>query len=115
MKPFHYYLIAALLLVGSMPIYHSILTHRSGDSVIASPVSPPLPSSPHSPTHSIQPEAVAYSCEKEPDAPPCVLERAAREGRAKCVAGVVYRTYDHVIEPWPPGNIRCSQWKTPPL
>jgi hypothetical protein len=37
----------------------------------------------------------------------CAVGDALSKGRAKCVAGIVYRTYDHVIEPWP-GNIRCS-------
>jgi hypothetical protein len=28
---------------------------------------------------------------------------------AKCVEGVVYRTYGHVIEPWP-GHVRCAEF-----
>jgi hypothetical protein len=34
-------------------------------------------------------------------------QEAMAQGRAKCVAGVVYSTADHVIEPWP-GNVHCS-------
>ncbi|KJV34843.1 hypothetical protein [Luteibacter yeojuensis] len=33
---------------------------------------------------------------------------ALSDGRATCVAGVVYATSGHVIEPWP-GHIRCDQ------
>jgi len=33
---------------------------------------------------------------------------ALRGGNAKCVAGTIYRTYGHVIEPWPPGNLGCE-------
>jgi len=32
---------------------------------------------------------------------------AITHGRAKCVWGVVYRTSDHVIEPWP-GHVTCE-------
>lgn len=47
---------------------------------------------------------------KEPSVPrsnASAAQEAMAHGRAKCVAGVVYSTADHVIEPWP-GNLHCS-------
>jgi len=104
MKAAGHYAFAGLLLLASVPIYRYILAHRveAGSAVAAPVVAVRLP------------EAVPYvdcrvassaECSERVNAANAYA--ALREGRAKCVAGVVYRTADHVIEPWP-GNVSCD-------
>lgn len=90
------YVLAVLLTLATVPIYRYIY-HRAvrADQVVANP-------------------ATATSVRLEPARSRRFAmtpnEQAAYNamavGRAKCVAGTVYRTSDHVIEPWP-GNVRC--------
>lgn len=95
MRPSAYYVIAGLLVLASLPIYRYIYLRAvrpdvpAPPSVTASRARAPVPSSRF--VSLVQAEAAA----------------AMRSGRAKCVAGVVYRTADHVIEPWP-GHVQCQ-------
>lgn len=80
--------------VGECAIYRVILDKRSVAPVLlayrsAAPVSPPK-----------------VSRDTPFGANELAASKAISERRAKCVNGVVYRTYDHVIEPWP-GDVRC--------
>jgi hypothetical protein len=97
MKDVVYYALAGLLVLASVPIYRSILSHRAQvDSVTSAPalsVDTPVPSSARSR------RVVMTRNESE-------ASDAIQAHRAKCVAGVVYRTADRVIEPWP-GHVRC--------
>lgn len=96
MKPSTYYLLALLLLAGSIPAYMALARHEVADP-------------PRVATRSKAPAPAVVAFESRP-ASMTRNESAALAAieahRAKCVAGVVYRTADHVIEPWP-GNVRC--------
>lgn len=95
MRPSGHYVIAGLLVLASLPIYYYVYRRAVRPDVIlpARVVPKPKPGSASSDrvfmTHD---EAAA-------------LDALGRH-RAKCVEGVVYRIYDHVIEPWP-GGVRC--------
>jgi len=93
MRPSGYYVIAGLLVLASLPIYWYIyLRAVRPDNLEASHVDAP---------HSVSVSRRFYMTPNEVSA-----FRAIVAGRARCVAGVVYRTSDHVIEPWP-GRVRC--------
>lgn len=98
------YLLAALLTAATVPIYIYIY-HRAirPDIVTQLPRAVPVP-------------GVTYADRAHDHDRPTVLSpneyramEALGSGRAKCVAGVVYRTSDHVIEPWP-GHVRCTSY-----
>lgn len=92
MRAGYAYLLAAGLVLATVPVYRFILHHRAASaSHLAVPVSVPV---------GYRQSPVYSKAESEADA-------ALMSRRARCVAGVVYRTYDHVIEPWP-GNVRCE-------
>lgn len=95
MRPTGYYVIAGLLVLASLPIYRYIYLRaaRPDDPAPSSATASraPTPVLPTRFVSLVQAEATA----------------AMRAGRAKCVAGVVYRTADHVIEPWP-GHVQCQ-------
>jgi hypothetical protein len=105
MKGVLYYPLAGFLVLASVPIYRSILSHRPGSGLVVGPSA--------SSAVADQPLA-AIDCSSSVSSE-CVSMRngmeamfALREGRAKCVAGRIYRVYDHVIEPWPPGDLGCD-------
>lgn len=88
------YVLAALLTLATVPIYRYIY-HRAARPDSSVEVLRKTP--PAAPVHS----RMLYMTPDESSA----LE-ALNKHRAKCVGSVVYRTYDHVIEPWP-GHVRC--------
>lgn len=99
MRSFSLYLGAALLVLASVPIYRYII-HRAlqADSVASAPV--------------VQSQRLDVDEVRSPVRPSSLTSNELRAlealaaGRAKCVNGVVYRTSDHVIEPWP-GGVAC--------
>lgn len=94
MRPWTYYAVAAGLLLATVPIYQYIYRRAIQSetlTVVAHPMSRPPKARP-SRVLMTPNESNAYD--------------AIKLGRARCVAGIVYRTFDHVIEPWP-GNLRC--------
>lgn len=107
MKHAGHYLLAGLLVLATVPIYRFILTRNDQvvsagstfvrSSVVSAPGSRPVVDC--SSSHSA--ECVSFSNGMD-------ATLALRDGRAKCVAGTVYRVYGHVIEPWPPGNLGCD-------
>lgn len=101
MRSFSYYVLAGLLVLASVPIYRAILSHRvQADLVMTAPPR-------------VAPDPPAFvDCSSQGSKCAALVNianamAAIRTGRAKCVAGVVYRTADHVIEPWP-GNVACD-------
>jgi len=88
------YVLAALLTLATVPIYRYIY-HRAARPDSSVEVSPKVPSA--APAH----RRMVYMTPDEASA-----FEALNKHRAKCVEGVVYRTYDHVIEPWP-GHVLC--------
>jgi hypothetical protein len=117
MKASTYYVLAGLLVLATVPIYHSILSRRDrGESV-----TPTVMHRRSSATSALPAARASYnetSCYAEPSKPECVdafkMVDALKTGRAKCVAGVVYKTSDHVIEPWP-GHVLCTDPYSPRL
>lgn len=94
MKPVFAYSLATVLVLVTVPIYRFMLDRRSSPPSVA--VAAPV-------VHSAGPSgAVPRYSRFEAEADEALMAR-----RARCVAGVVYRTYDHVIEPWP-GDVRCQ-------
>lgn len=111
MRHLGHYALAGLLVLATVPIYRFILTHRDQGvpvavSAVHGSLSPPLFTAVPLRTYN------ETNCYAEPSKSECVdafkMVEAMRTGRARCVAGVVYRTSDHVIEPWPPGNVQCT-------
>ncbi|SKB73658.1 hypothetical protein [Luteibacter sp. 22Crub2.1] len=94
MKSGVYYALTALLVLASVPIYWAIW-HRSFG------VPSPRPES--SSRVVVRPVSERRASLTWGEA---AAMHALEARRAKCIAGVVYRTYDHVIEPWP-GGVRC--------
>ena len=88
------YVIAGLLVLASVPIYHYIYRRAVRPDVpppvVVAAKSAAAPTVPQRFISMVQTDALA----------------AMRAGRARCVAGVVYRTSEHVIEPWP-GHVQC--------
>lgn len=94
MRPSGYYVIAGLLVLASLPIYRYVYLRTVRPNVVeSSQVDRPRPVVSGSRRLYMTPNEVSAF-------------RAIVSGRARCVAGVVYRTSDHVIEPWP-GGVRC--------
>lgn len=105
MKHAGQYALAGLLVLATVPIYHFILTHRAqGDPVASVPVRA-VHSTPEPPSYVDCRVVSSAECSQLVNTANAFA--ALREGRAKCVAGVVYRTADHVIEPWP-GKVACD-------
>lgn len=97
MKSAGYYVIAALLVLASLPIYWAIL--HAGDRPVSG-----VPA--HVGLASAARESSSTVSHKVLTADEAAAMAGLTSGRAKCIRGVVYRTYDHVIEPWP-GGVRC--------
>ena len=98
MKPSTYYLLALLLVVASIPLYMKLAradVDRSASFVPGADVSPLAGAGdlPVKPRRLISPEQI-------------VAVDAILRGDARCVAGIVYSTANHVIEPLP-GRIKC--------
>jgi hypothetical protein len=99
------YVVAVLLVLASVPIYWKVYERYSGApartaSVQASGVARSVPRTIDC-TSSRSADCIAFTNAME-------ATFALRDGRAKCVSGKIYRTYGHVIEPWPPGNLGCD-------
>ena len=109
MRSFLLYGLAVLLVAASIPIYMAISKARG-----LSPSQPPV-SLVASPVLQVDRNFVSgpRECLAGDSRNMCQALFAVMHGRAKCVAGVVYRTYDHVIEPWP-GNVYCPDYSAKP-
>lgn len=98
------YTLAVLLTLGTVPLYHFILTGRfSSESYwakVAAPQPPPPAAEVRSPT-------TFTNCDDARVANVCAAIEAMRKGKARCVAGRIYRVEPTIIEPWP-GGVRCS-------
>lgn len=99
MRPSTQYLFAILLVVASIPLYMVLARsdgNRGGSATAPVAIRPsPGVSSPPKHVSMTANEAAAFE--------------AIGAHRARCVAGVVYRTSGHVIEPWP-GRVACSEF-----
>ena len=90
------YVLAGLLVLASVPVYVKVYERYSDKGDGRSPA-----------------PAVVVRDLVRPTTRKLVMSRNEDEAlnalmmhQAKCVSGVVYRTADHVIEPWP-GRVRC--------
>lgn len=100
MKVAWQYVMAVALSLASVPIYVKVYERYSGSHSGSGEVAASAP-------------AVAVHHVVAPGARNVVMTRNEDDAlnalivhRAKCVHGVVYKTADHVIEPWP-GRVRC--------
>jgi hypothetical protein len=105
MKATGYYVLAGVLVLATVPIYRFILNRGAQAE--------PVTAVAHWPA-AVSASPAYLDCDRTPADSNCVAlanwreaEVALRAGRAKCVAGVVYRTSGHVIEPWP-GQVACD-------
>jgi len=91
------YVVAGLLVLASVPIYMKVYERYSDGAVNAAVPVPPQVAVAHPPA--VRDKFVMTRDESN-------ALNAITHGKAKCVWGVVYRTSDHVIEPWP-GHVTC--------